>query len=87
MEKASFLKLDNFALGYNFDLPENKYLSLVKVYLSGQNLFTITDYSGVDPEVRYGDANDNNNPLAPGLDREKTYFSTRSFTFGMNLIF
>ncbi len=87
VEKASFLKLDNFALGYNFNVPENKYISMVKVYLSGQNLFTITDYSGVDPEVRYGDSNDNNNPLAPGLDREKTYFSTRSFTVGLNLIF
>lgn len=87
VEKASFLKVDNFAFGYNFDLSENKYISMIKLYLSGQNLFTITDYSGVDPEVRYGDSNDNNNPLAPGIDREKTYFSTRSFTFGINVIF
>jgi iron complex outermembrane receptor protein len=87
VEKASFVKLDNFAFGYNFEIPENKYVSTVKVYLSGQNLFTLTDYSGVDPEVRYGDSNDNNNPLAPGLDREKTYFSTRSFTLGINVVF
>ena len=51
----------------------------MRIYLSGQNLFTLTNYSGVSPEVRYGDANDNNNPLAPGIDREKTYFRTRSF--------
>jgi iron complex outermembrane receptor protein len=87
VEKASYVKLDNFAFGYNFKIPENKYISLLKVYFSGQNLFTISDYSGVDPEVRYGDANDNNNPLAPGIDREKTYFSTRSFTLGINVIF
>jgi iron complex outermembrane receptor protein len=87
VEKASFVKLDNFAFGYNFDIPDNKYVSMVKLYLSGQNLLTITDYSGVDPEVRYGDANDNNNPLAPGIDREKTYFSTRSVTLGLNVIF
>ena len=87
VEKASYVKLDNFAFGYNFNIPENKYISSVKVYLSGQNLFTITDYSGVDPEVRYGDSSDNNNPLAPGIDRPNTYFSTRSFTLGVNVLF
>jgi len=87
VEKADFVKLDNFSIGYNFNFPESKYLSNVRVYLSGQNLFTITGYSGIDPEVRYGDSFDNNNPLAPGIDRETTYFSTRSFTFGVNVLF
>ena len=87
VEKADFVKLDNFAIGYNFFFPESKYIAKLRLYISGQNLFTITNYSGVSPEVRYGDANDNNNPLAPGLDRENTYFTTRSFTFGVNLNF
>ncbi len=87
VEKADFVKLDNFAFGYSFLFPESKYLSKVKVFVSGQNLFTITNYSGTDPEVRYGDAYDNNNPLAPGIDRENTYFSTRSLTFGVNVLF
>lgn len=87
VEKASFVKLDNFALGYKFEFPESKYLSSINLYLSGQNLFTITDYDGVDPEVRYGDSNDNNNPLAPGIDRENTYFSTRTFTLGLDILF
>lgn len=87
VEKADYVKLDNFAIGYNFLFPESKYVGKVRVYVSGQNLFTITNYTGVSPEVRYGDAYDNNNPLAPGLDRENTYFSTRSFTFGVNVIF
>lgn len=87
VEKADFVKLDNFAIGYNFLFPESKYVGKVRVYVSGQNLFTITNYSGVSPEVRYGDAYDNNNPLAPGLDRENTYFTTRSFTFGVNVNF
>lgn len=87
VEKADFVKLDNFAFGYSFLFPESKYLSKVKVFISGQNLFTITNYSGTDPEVRYGDAYDNNNPLAPGIDRENTYFSTRSLTFGVNVLF
>ncbi|MCD4683688.1 MAG: TonB-dependent receptor, partial [Bacteroidales bacterium] len=87
VEKADFVKLDNFAIGYNYNLPENKYVTSIKFYVSGQNLFTITGYSGVDPEVRYGDKNDNDNPLAPGIDRQTTYFSTRSFTAGINVLF
>ncbi len=87
VEKADFVKLDNFSLGYSFAFPDNKYISRLRLYISGQNLFTITNYSGVSPEVRYGDAYDNNNPLAPGLDRENTYFTSRSFTFGVNVNF
>lgn len=87
VEKADFVTLDNFALGYQFNFPESQYVSHLKIYLSGQNLFTITNYSGVSPEVRYGDSNDNDNPLAPGIDREKTYFRTRSFTLGVSLLF
>lgn len=87
VEKADFVKLDNFAIGYNFNLKENKYVTGLKVYLSGQNLLTFTNYTGVDPEVRYKDTGDNDNPLAPGIDRENTYFSTRSFTFGVNVLF
>lgn len=87
VEKASYIKLDNFAFGYDFRIPDNKYISSVKLYLSGQNLFTVSDYSGVDPEVRYGDTNDNDNPLAPGIDRSSTYFSTRSVSLGINVLF
>jgi iron complex outermembrane receptor protein len=85
VEKADFVKLDNFSFGYNFNFKDSKYVSALTLYLSGQNLFTITNYSGVDPEVRYGDSYDNNNPLAPGIDRENTYFRTRSLTLGVNV--
>jgi hypothetical protein len=87
VEKADFLRLDNWSLGYNFKIKENDYVQSLNVYLSGQNLFTITNYSGVDPEVRYEDTEDNNNALAPGLDRQDTYFSTRTFTLGVNVVF
>jgi TonB-dependent starch-binding outer membrane protein SusC len=87
VEKADFLKLDNWSFGYNFKIKENEYVQGLNVYLSGQNLFTITNYSGVDPEVRYEDTADNNNALAPGLDRQNTYFSTRSFTLGVKVTF
>jgi TonB-dependent starch-binding outer membrane protein SusC len=87
VEKASYVKLDNFSFGYDFKFDKSKYVSGLKIFISGQNLFTITNYSGVDPEVRYTDTGDNNNPLAPGIDRENTYFSTRSFTLGINVLF
>jgi TonB-dependent starch-binding outer membrane protein SusC len=87
VEKADFLRLDNWSLGYNFKIKENDYIQSVKLYLAGQNLFTITNYSGVDPEVRYVDTKDNNNALAPGMDRQNTYFSTRTFTLGVNVVF
>jgi hypothetical protein len=87
VEKASYVKLDNFSFGYDFNFENSKYIKGLKIFLSGQNLFTITNYSGVDPEVRYSDSGDNNNPLAPGIDRENTYFSTRSFTLGINVSF
>jgi len=54
------------------------------MYFTGQNLFTITGYTGVDPEVRYQDGT---NVLAPGIDRRETWVYTRSFTFGLNVGF
>jgi iron complex outermembrane receptor protein len=87
VEKADFLKLDNWSFGYNFKIKDNDYIKSVNLYLAGQNLFTITSYSGVDPEVRYVDSNDNNNVLAPGIDRQRTYFATRTFTLGVNVVF
>jgi len=56
----------------------------VRIFITGQNLFTITNYTGVDPEVRYTDGG---NVLAPGIDRRETWVYTRSFTLGVNLGF
>ena len=87
VEKADFVKLDNIVFGYNFHFPESKYVGKVRVFVTGGNLVTFTNYSGVSPEVRYSDPNDYHNPLAPGIDRENTYFSTRSLSFGVNVTF
>lgn len=92
VEKASYVCLDNATLGYNIGLPSSKTLRL---YLTGRNLFYITNYTGVDPSVRYADTGDPDNggtfrspnPLAPGLDRRGTYFRTYSLSFGVNLGF
>ena len=87
VEKADFLKLDNATLGYTFKINKSSkpgMVSSVRAYISGQNLFTITNYTGVDPEVRYSDGG---NVLAPGIDRRETWVYTRSFTLGVNIGF
>ncbi|MDR3696647.1 SusC/RagA family TonB-linked outer membrane protein, partial [Mucilaginibacter sp.] len=87
VENASFLKLDNATLGYTFKLTKSSkpgMVSSLRAYISGQNLFTITNYTGVDPEVRYQDGT---NVLAPGVDRRETWVYTRSFTLGINVGF
>ena len=84
VEKASFVKLDNATLGYNFDLPTDGVFRSIRLFLNGQNLFVITNYTGVDPEVRYSDGG---NVLAPGVDRRETWVRSRAFTFGANIGF
>ncbi|MFN8342607.1 MAG: SusC/RagA family TonB-linked outer membrane protein [Cyclobacteriaceae bacterium] len=96
VEKANFLKLDNATLGYNFKVNPSSGISRLRLYVSGNNLFVITNYTGVDPEARLEDkaSSDNGgftsstaNPLAPGIDRRSNYFRARTFTFGVNLTF
>ena len=53
IQDASFIKLDNISVGYRFNNPNNKKANLA-LSLSGQNLLTITDYTGLDPEVNGG---------------------------------
>jgi iron complex outermembrane receptor protein len=86
VEKADFLRLNNMSLGYNVPLASGGVVRNLRFFLAGQNLFTLTNYSGVDPEVRYVDS-DSNDGLAPGIERRSTYFTTRTFTFGVNLGF
>ena len=94
VEKASFLKLDNFNIGYNFNLPNDAAFRRIRLYFAGNNLFVITSYKGVDPEVRWvdkeidaDDANQLSGVLSPGLDRRNTWFTSRSFTLGVTLGF
>jgi len=96
VEKADFLKLDNLTIGYNFDLGENTSFKKIRVYVSGQNLFVLTGYTGIDPEpvlADFGPVDNGNNPgttadvLSPGIDRRNNYFTARTFTLGVNVGF
>ena len=89
VEDASFIRLDNMELGYNFK-TNSPNLSSLRVYLAGQNLFTITNYTGIDPEVRTNDSENGDaftSALSPGIERRNTYFQTRSFTLGVTVNF
>jgi iron complex outermembrane receptor protein len=84
VEKASFVKLDNATLGYNFNFKKQGIVKGLRAFINGQNLFVITDYTGVDPEVRYSYGG---NVLAPGVDARDTWVYARTFTFGVNVKF
>jgi iron complex outermembrane receptor protein len=55
LENGSFLKMDNITLGYTFDRPIKKFASnSIRLWAGMQNVFTLTNYSGLDPEVFNG---------------------------------
>jgi iron complex outermembrane receptor protein len=79
------------SIGYNFGMENSNTFSNIRLYVAGQNLFTITDYQGIDPEIRYVDTGDNftdpDDALSPGIERRNTYFTSRIFTIGLSLGF
>lgn len=83
VEDASFLRLKNVQLGYNFPakLLKRAKISSLRLYLSGQNLWTWTAYTGYDPEV-----STRNSALTRGFDYS-AYPRTRSYTFGLKVTF
>lgn len=84
VERASFVKLDNATLGYNFTMKSTSAIKGIRAFINAQNLFVITDYTGVDPEVRYSYGG---NILAPGVDARDTWVRTRALTLGVNVKF
>ncbi len=55
LENASFLRMDNITLGYTFNRPIKKFASnSIRLWAGMQNVFTLTNYSGLDPEVFNG---------------------------------
>jgi TonB-dependent starch-binding outer membrane protein SusC len=79
IEDGSYLRLDNATLGYTFDAAKLK-LKQLRVYITANNLFVITGYKGLDPEVNQGGA-------SLGVDYNNFYPKTRTFMFGVNVTF
>ncbi|MBG7613285.1 SusC/RagA family TonB-linked outer membrane protein [Polaribacter sp. BAL334] len=75
LENASFLRMDNITLGYTFNKPIKKFASnSIRIWAGMQNVFTITNYSGLDPELFNGIDNTN-------------YPRPRTFLVGANIKF
>jgi len=79
LEKGSYMRLDNMSLGYTF----HSFLGGVRVYATAQNLFVITKYKGVDPELPLGTSDG----LAPGVEPLEFYPKARTFSIGLNINF
>lgn len=71
VEDASYVRLKNIELGYTFNIPKIGFKNL-RVYASGQNLFTITDYTGLDPE-------------STSLIDKGTYPQSKAFIIGLKI--
>ena len=81
IEDGDYIKLDNVTFGYSFDVKKYNFLKAVRIYASGQNLFCITGYKGLDPEINRSDIR------SLGNDSRDKYPSVRTFTFGLNVTF
>ena len=83
IEDADFVKITNITLGYDFKkLISGMPLQQARIYVSIQNAFTFTGYSGMDPEIGYG----NDQSWVSGIDTG-FYPSPRTFLVGANLKF
>ena len=80
IQKASFLRLDNMSIAYNFNPKNSLGIKDCKVYLSAQNLFVITKYKGLDPEVTMSG-------LSPGVAEDFFVPTARSYSLGININF
>jgi len=83
MHDADFVRFSNFTIGYSFNhMIENiSFISNLKIYASGKNLYTFTKYNGLDPEVGYGPT-----PWSSGIDLG-LYPSARTYLVGINVTF
>jgi len=79
IESGSYLRFDNATLGYNFK-NIGEYVRSLRLYASVTNLFVITGYKGIDPEVNQGG-------ISPGVDYNNFYPRTRQFLIGLNASF
>ena len=87
VEDGSYLRLKNVQLGYTFptDLVSKFYLTNLRFYISGQNLATITDYQGYDPEL--GRPLDGEGTLSDGGVDRRAYPVAKNFLFGVQIGF
>ena len=83
VEDASYLRIKNIQLGYTLPVPQVSKDARLRLYVSLQNFFTITNYSGYDPEGGRNGANEQSG-LYQGIDMA-TYPTAKTVLFGINV--
>lgn len=86
LEKGDFVRFQNATIGYNVPLSGEGLFKTFRVSLTGQNLFLITDYSGLDPEVTVATGDLGSGVPSRGIDWA-AFPSPRTFTIGFNASF
>jgi iron complex outermembrane receptor protein len=96
VERADFIAMDYFSLGYSVNMNRINGIKSLRLTTSLEDVFTITNYTGVSPEPVYSDygpvdnggfGNANSDPLTPGIDRRLNYLPARSILFGISIDF
>ncbi|MFW5699521.1 MAG: SusC/RagA family TonB-linked outer membrane protein [Bacteroidota bacterium] len=80
VEDGSFLKVDYISLGYNVPMNNVDFAKRLRLYVSANNLYTFTNYSGADPETTFSG-------LSFGVDQYNVYPKARTLTFGISATF
>jgi len=80
VQDASFLRLQSLSLGYTTH-AEKIGLSKIRFYVTGENLFVLTNYTGTDPEISIEGLNN------PGMDWFNAYPRPTTISFGVNISF
>jgi hypothetical protein len=88
IEDGSYLRLKSASISYALpgSIANKIKMSGLSVYITGQNLFTITNYKGFDPEVNAFNTNTGENSTVLGVDYG-TYPQSRAFILGVNVRF
>ncbi|MEO6521976.1 MAG: TonB-dependent receptor [Mucilaginibacter sp.] len=79
LESGSYVRLDNATLGYTIKNPFTN-VSNIRMYFTANNVFTLTGYKGIDPEINQGG-------VSPGIDYNNFYPKTRTLLVGFNISF
>lgn len=84
LEDASYLKMKSLTIGYTVPLP-NWHISNLRVYFSGENLFTLTGFSGIDPELPANVTNRKTGASSITGVATSIYPQTRKYMFGLSI--
>ena len=84
LEKGDYMNIDYITLGYTFDTSKyNKYVSLLRLTASVNNVYTFTNYSGLSPMINSTTVNDSDF----GVDDKRFYPQTRTYSIGLSINF